>query len=192
MQTKEEFSAGGVVFKKFQISNFKFQIKYLLGKHSGYHKWVLPKGLIEKGETSEETAVREIEEEMGIVAKVVKTEPIHTVSYTYKAEFKPELKAKNQKPDIKTEKLDNINPTTNYQLLTTESRRVEKYSEEGGKGALVKKTVTFYLMEWVSGEPEKDHGWEMEEAGWFEYEKCLEMMGFEGEKEALGKAGKLI
>ena len=50
---KKEFSSGAVVFWKN---------KFLLGKHSGYHKWVLPKGLIETGEKEIETAVREIDE----------------------------------------------------------------------------------------------------------------------------------
>lgn len=32
------------------------------------HDWVLPKGHIEKGETPEQTAVREVEEEAGVIA----------------------------------------------------------------------------------------------------------------------------
>ena len=40
-------------------------------KHSGYHKWVLPKGLVEKGEGLEETAVREVGEECGIKTKII-------------------------------------------------------------------------------------------------------------------------
>jgi 8-oxo-dGTP pyrophosphatase MutT (NUDIX family) len=64
--SKQEFSAGGAVYKKEDG-----QILWLVCKHSGYHKWVLPKGLVEKGEGLEETAVREVEEECGIKTKVV-------------------------------------------------------------------------------------------------------------------------
>ena len=64
--SKQELSAGGVVYKKEDG-----QILWLVCKHSGYHKWVLPKGLVEEGEGLEETAVREVEEECGIKTKVV-------------------------------------------------------------------------------------------------------------------------
>ena len=65
-KTKREYSAGGVVYKK---ENHK--LYFLLGKHSGYHKWVLPKGLIDPGEKAENTAVREVEEECGIKTKII-------------------------------------------------------------------------------------------------------------------------
>jgi len=152
---KKEFSSGAVVFWKN---------KFLLGKHSGYHKWVLPKGLIETGEKEIETAVRETEEEMGIKAKPVLTKPIHTEKYFYFADFKEEQ---------------------------NNTRRVAVYQEKGGGKTKVFKTVTFYLMEYVSGDP-ANHGWEMEDAGWFEYDEALGLMSFVGEKKALQKAVKLI
>ncbi|HSW89482.1 MAG TPA: NUDIX hydrolase [Patescibacteria group bacterium] len=71
MDSKNEISAGGVVFKKTNEGTF-----VLVCKHSGYHKWVLPKGLVEKGEKLEETAIREVEEEAGVKAKII--EPIGT------------------------------------------------------------------------------------------------------------------
>jgi 8-oxo-dGTP pyrophosphatase MutT (NUDIX family) len=66
-------------------------MKYLLGKHSGYHKWVLPKGMIEAGETPEETAVREVKEEMGVEARIVRKEPLHLEVYTFMADYKDPL-----------------------------------------------------------------------------------------------------
>lgn len=66
MSSRIETSAGGVVYRKK-----KDAIEVLICKHSGYHKWVLPKGLIEKGEKPEETAIREVEEETGIRGRVV-------------------------------------------------------------------------------------------------------------------------
>ena len=66
MQNKTEVSAGGVVYR---ASGDNYEL--LISKHSGYHKWVLPKGLVEKGESLEETAVREVIEEVGVTAKIV-------------------------------------------------------------------------------------------------------------------------
>ena len=64
--TKREFSAGGAVYKKNGD-----KILWLVCQHSGYHKWVLPKGLIDPGEKSAETAVREVEEETGVKTKII-------------------------------------------------------------------------------------------------------------------------
>ena len=55
-----EKSAGAIIFRR---ENSK--IKYLLIKY-GWGHWEFPRGLIEKGESLEETAKREIEEETGI------------------------------------------------------------------------------------------------------------------------------
>ena len=65
-KSKREFSAGGVVYKKD-----KSGVKWLVCKHSGYHKWVLPKGLVEEGDGLKETAVREVKEECGIKTRVI-------------------------------------------------------------------------------------------------------------------------
>jgi 8-oxo-dGTP pyrophosphatase MutT (NUDIX family) len=183
--TRREFSAGGVVFKKRQVVGgplrseaSKLQVRFLLGKHSGYHKWALPKGLIEKGERSGQTAIRETEEEMGVRAKLVTSKPIHKITYFYWAELKPQPVSSNQKP-VKDTKTDRS------------TRRVIRYQEQGGKKTKVFKTVTFYLLEYVSGSP-KDHGWEMEDAGWFSAKEALKKMSFEGEKEALKIAQKCL
>lgn len=66
MTSKNEVSAGGVVYRKH---GKEFEV--LICKHSGYHKWVLPKGHIEKGEELETTALREVEEEVGVKAKII-------------------------------------------------------------------------------------------------------------------------
>lgn len=67
---KFEFSAGGVVFRKNPMGN----LEVLLGQHGQHKGWVFPKGLIGdhvKGEGKEATAVREVEEETGVVGKIV-------------------------------------------------------------------------------------------------------------------------
>jgi mutator protein MutT len=43
------------------------------------HQWVFPKGHIETGETPEQAAIREVEEEAGVVAAV--NEPIGTLEF---------------------------------------------------------------------------------------------------------------
>jgi len=156
---KKEFSAGCVVFKKTSSV-----VVFLIGKHSGYHKWVLPKGLIEKNEKSWQTALRETEEEMSVKVRLVSKKPIHKVQYVYYADLK------NNHPSI---------------------RRVAKYQESGGKKTKIFKTVSFYLAEYVSGDP-KNHGWEMSEAGWFSFKEALKKLAFPGEKEALRKAKEII
>ncbi len=55
-----QFCAGGVIIKKE-----KGRPRVLLIKDS-YGHWIWPKGHIEKGETSEEAALREISEETGL------------------------------------------------------------------------------------------------------------------------------
>ncbi len=55
-----EKSAGAIVFRRESS-----KIKYLLIQY-GWGHWEFPRGLIEKGESLEETARREIKEEVGI------------------------------------------------------------------------------------------------------------------------------
>lgn len=64
---KLQFSAGGVVYKDKKV---------LLAQHSQHHGWVFPKGLIGdhvEGEDKETTAIREVKEETGADAKIIKT-----------------------------------------------------------------------------------------------------------------------
>ena len=84
---KFEFSAGGIVYKKA-----KGLILILVAQHSGHHGWVFPKGLIgdpstgsgQAPETKEEAALREVEEETGVKAHIVK--PLEPVTYWYQWE----------------------------------------------------------------------------------------------------------
>ena len=75
---QKEFSAGGIVYKKkFKVQSSKFKVNevlWLVCQHSQHKGWVFPKGLIgdhKKGESSEETAVREVEEETGIIGEII-------------------------------------------------------------------------------------------------------------------------
>lgn len=68
-----EISAGGVVVRK------EDSILVLLARRG--RDWQLPKGLVEEGERTEETAVREVREETGIDARIIK--PLGRINYWY-------------------------------------------------------------------------------------------------------------
>ena len=68
--------------------------KVLVSQHSQHHGWVFPKGLIGdhpstssgqvRKETKENTALREVKEETGVEAKILK--PLSPVAYWFKLE----------------------------------------------------------------------------------------------------------
>lgn len=64
--------AGGIVHRNGRI--------LLVRAKPAPHDWVLPKGHIEKGETLEATAVREVAEEAGVLATVV--QPLGILEFT--------------------------------------------------------------------------------------------------------------
>jgi 8-oxo-dGTP pyrophosphatase MutT (NUDIX family) len=79
MKTRFEHSAGGVVIRRS-----KDGVDVALAARrtrKGDLAWGLPKGLVEKGEASEEAALREVREETGLEAEVL--EPLGDISYWY-------------------------------------------------------------------------------------------------------------
>jgi 8-oxo-dGTP pyrophosphatase MutT (NUDIX family) len=66
MKSRSEISAGGVVFRRSPVG-----IEILICKAASYHRWVLPKGLVDKGEKLEQTALREVREEVGVRARLI-------------------------------------------------------------------------------------------------------------------------
>lgn len=59
-------SAGGVIFRK---TGDTFEIALIAVKNKTI--WTLPKGLINKGEQTEEAAIREVKEETGLTGRIV-------------------------------------------------------------------------------------------------------------------------
>jgi 8-oxo-dGTP diphosphatase len=70
MKSRNELSAGGVVFRRADDST-NGSVQVLICKAASYHKWVLPKGLIDKDESFEQAALREVREEVGVTAHIV-------------------------------------------------------------------------------------------------------------------------
>lgn len=73
----QEISAGGVVFRR---DGNAFVMQLIQDR---YGKIALPKGKMEAGETVEETALREILEETGIIGQIVA--PLAEIHYDYKS-----------------------------------------------------------------------------------------------------------
>lgn len=129
MKVVNQTSAGGIVYKNS---------KWLISQHSQHKGWVFPKGLVgdeDKNETMEAAALREVEEEGGIKAKIVNDKPVKT-QYAYQWE-----------------------------------------------GKLIKKTVYYFLMEYISGDP-KDHDWEMSEAKFATEEEVKKTLTYQSDIKA--------
>lgn len=74
--TKQQVSAGGVVCRRF-----RGKVQTALICVPPEMRWQLPKGIVDEGETPELTAVREVQEETGLAAKII--EPIEVIEYWY-------------------------------------------------------------------------------------------------------------
>jgi 8-oxo-dGTP pyrophosphatase MutT (NUDIX family) len=80
---RREFSAGGVVVRRLRGRWVCAAIRPQ-GKPEGV--WALPKGLIDRGERAQETAVREAREEAGVEAELVHKLGDVRYVYTWKGE----------------------------------------------------------------------------------------------------------
>lgn len=149
MKFKTETSAGGIVFKKTRNSLNSLasrsgstrNFQWLICQHSKHKGWVFPKGLVGddvENESMETAALREVEEEGGVKAKIISNKPI----------------------------------VTNYQYTW--------------KGTLIKKTVYYFLMEYISGDP-KNHDWEMSDAKFVSKDEVKKTLTYNSDKEAFEK-----
>ncbi len=75
---EESISCGGVVFYKGKVL---LLYKNVEDRYSG---WVMPKGTMEKGESKETTALREVLEETGAKCEIIKY--IDKTQYTFRSE----------------------------------------------------------------------------------------------------------
>ncbi len=65
--TKVVRAAGGVIFRRSPKGN----LRYLIAHRPRYDDWSFPKGKADKGETPEETAIREVFEETRVMCRIV-------------------------------------------------------------------------------------------------------------------------
>ena len=82
MKTRNEVSAGGVVFRA--DANDGFEVALILTHE---RRWQLPKGWVEPGESQEQTAVREVREEAGVDAELVGK--LDSIEYWYRSTYDP-------------------------------------------------------------------------------------------------------
>ena len=145
MKIINQISAGGIVYKKPSLTtNYKLPTTnylWLICQHSEHKGWVFPKGFVgdvNKNESNETAALREVEEEGGIKTKIINKKPIET------------------------------------------------YYEFKLKGTLFKKTVFYFLMEYVSGDP-KEHDWEMSDEKFVTEDEVKKILTYPSDRKAFEK-----
>jgi 8-oxo-dGTP pyrophosphatase MutT (NUDIX family) len=136
---KRQISSGGVIFRR-QGNDFDVALISVKGGRN----WCLPKGLVDRGETPEATAVREVREESGLSGRII--DSLGDITYWYYIQ---------------------------------------------GENAKCRKTVHFYLMEYVSGST-SEHDFEVDEAAWVPIDAAIERISFKGDREILEKARKRL
>ena len=77
-KTRNEHSSGGAVI------HLKEGVPHVaMIATRGRTRWGLPKGAVSEGETSEQAALREVQEETGLKAEIVR--PLDTIEYFFRA-----------------------------------------------------------------------------------------------------------
>jgi len=119
-------SCGGVVIHRNKVL-------LLYKNQSGRHQaWVLPKGSIEEGETFPQTALREVEEESGVTAHIVKY--LGETHYTFKGALHQSKGIRGMesgvKETVKEITKETICKTVHWYLMSTSSFYCKPQAEE--------------------------------------------------------------
>ena len=77
-KTRSEYSSGGAVIS---VRNGAAHVAMIATR--GRTRWGLPKGAVSQGETSEAAALREVQEETGLEADIIKR--LDTIEYFFRA-----------------------------------------------------------------------------------------------------------
>jgi 8-oxo-dGTP pyrophosphatase MutT (NUDIX family) len=139
--TKTQISAGGVAYRKVAS-----RTEVALISVGANNRWQLPKGQVGDGEDPEAAALREVREEAGIQAEIIK--PLETITYWF-------------------------------------------YVTQQGKRLRIHKFVHFYLMRYLSGDPDQ-HDQEVNEARWVDIDQAIDQLAFDSEREILRQAKESI
>ena len=122
MKEKMMVSCGGVVIFRGKV----LLLYYRTGKNTG---WVLPKGKAEHQESRKEAALREVKEETGATAKIVK--PLGNTHYSF------------QRNDLTFHK------TVYWYLMTSDSYYCKPQAEENfADGGYYKQHEAFHLLKY--------------------------------------------
>ena len=78
--TREIWAAGGVVYRR----NGDARIEVVLVARPRERLWALPKGKPERGESVEQTALREVSEETGLEVAIDEGGPLGSIRYSYR------------------------------------------------------------------------------------------------------------
>ena len=133
------------------------QIFVALCRRISENLFSLPKGRPEKNEDYKKTAIREVKEETGINTKIIKK--ITTTKHFFGVE----------KLTLKTIKISQNKPQINNENIL-----------------IYKKTVHWYLMEYLSGDF-SSHDDEFDSVEWIEINKARKKITHKNEKDVLGK-----
>lgn len=82
MQTKKDYSYGIIPARRVGDS-WEVFIIHQFSKIGNNSYWTFPKGHPEAGETPEQTALRELKEETGMVPQKLLSEPMFTLAYNF-------------------------------------------------------------------------------------------------------------
>ena len=161
---KRVFSAGGIVLRLRSgstvlrlrsgstIGKGKSKWEVLVTQHSGHKGWDFPKGHLEAGESSEQAALREVEEETGIRARILSK--VGQTQYFYWEEKEPHS-------------------------ATSDAKAMEVKASRGKQKVF--KTVTFFLMEFIS-EGEATTAFEVSDKVWLPVDEVSEKLTFKDTK----------
>ncbi len=85
---EKQVSAGGVAYRQNgeRAGVVLIDVALIFVRFRGKERWQLPKGLVDAGETAEESALREIREETGLTTTL--TAPLDVIEYWYVGQSK--------------------------------------------------------------------------------------------------------
>ncbi len=143
------------------MRNFDGIVKVLLTQHSGHKGWEFPKGHIEVGETAQIAAVREVEEEAGVVAEVL--EKAGEYEYFYFERINPDVDTKDD--ERKSENLDRQGKSLYFE----------------GKEKVLKK-LTYFFMKYMR-DGEATTAYEVSDKKWLVADEVGDQLTFKSTKE---------